>query len=270
MPRKPDMTAEVYAKLVEAFRLKPGNISACARAVGVTPGAAGDAWRRGWRQLGLQPIRDLLFGEDRLAAAIAKEQAQKEVMEAKAEAEVARRLVSDAASKAALEATAADAAREAKQQAAARADNRDEAVVVLEEERKLRKGARAVAGTNLVASARWGKAHQLVAEELVKRVERERESMTVDQLSELARMMALVDRTRLGLLREASELERLHRGDPSVIVGVTPTEMSTDEAIKEIERANLALQRYRRRGLELIEGGAQVATGPVIDVTPTS
>lgn len=275
---------EDYERLTVAFKATPGAMRLVVDATGIPRHLVMRGWHKGWRTMGLAPIRELLALPPEEAAKQEAEQiaaaAAKAVERASQTAEgVARRLVEDATARAVLEATAEEAARaaqerirrevrESRAQAEVRAEARDDAVGVLEEERKLRRAGRAVAGQNLVASAKWGRAHQLVADELVRRVERDRDSLSTDQLADLARTMALVDRTRMALLREASELERLHRGDPLVTVGVTPTEMSTDEAIKEIERANAALLRYRRRGLELIEGGAQVAAGPIIDVTP--
>lgn len=280
----------LYDRLLKAYEATPESHADAARAVGVTRTVARDYWRRGVATLGLPPIQDLpefqspdrrmqLAAEEaRQAAATARadaEEARRLLQTAKAaagqpEADIARKIAESTAAVAAVEAAADVAARAAAKEARAaveaRAEARDDAVGVLDEERRLRKGLRAVAGQNIVGSAKWGRAHALVADELVSRVERQRKDMTVDQLADLARAMAAVDRQRAALLREAVELERLHRGDPSVILGVTPTEMSPDEAIREIEEANADLQRYRRRGLELIEGGA--TTGPVIDVSP--
>ena len=259
------MTPEAYARLAAAFKEHPGEFSVAARLAGVPKHVAYKGWHHGWTKQSLPRL-----APPEALPEVLVQQARIEQAKAETEADVARRLVEDAASRAALEATAADRAREARSQVAARADNRDEAVVVLDEERKLRKGLRSVTGQNLVASAKWGKAHQQVADLLLSRIERDGANMTAQELADLARSMAFVDRSRAALLRESSELERLHRGDPAVIVGITPTEMTTDEAVKEIERANQALQRYRRRGLELINGARQGEDGEIIDVTPAS
>lgn len=269
------MTKEDYDRLVEAFKIHPDKPAEVARLTGIDRVLAWKGWHKGWKALNLPPIRERLAEPPEVTA-------RRVVAEAAQKAEgAARRLVEDATARAVLEVTAEEAARtvkeriarearEAKEQAAAKAENRDNAVVVLDEERRLRKGARTVSGQNILASARWGTAHQQVADELIRKVEAERKAMTASELAELARIMAQVDRARMALLKEAIELERLHRGDPALIVGITPVEMNATEAVQEIERANLALQRYRRRGLELLEGGAGGSEGETINVTPTS
>lgn len=253
------ITRDIYDRMLAALADAGGSVLTAAKALGIPRERLNRGWLFGYPSLKLPPLREAYrnLSVDDPAA-----------LQAKAEAAASRRLIEDAAAKAALEATSRQAAREAKAQLEARADARDDAVGVLDEERKLRKGGRAVAGQNIIASAKWGRAHQLVAEELIAKVEAGRKDMSAEQLADLARTMALVDRSRAALLRDAIELERLHRGDPSVILGVTPTEMNVDEAVREIEEANADLMRYRRRGLELVKGGGGEAESTTINVTP--
>lgn len=284
MARLAGITLEDYERLTIAFKATPAAMRLVVDATGIPRHLVMRAWHKGWRTLGLAPIRDLLALPPEEAAKQEAEQiataAAKAVERASQTAEgVARRLVEDATARAVLEATAEEAARaakerirresrEAKEQAEARSEARDDAVGVLDEERKLRKGGRAVAGQNIVASARWGRAHSRLAEALLVKVEQEVAGLTAMEIAELSRVMAQVDRARTSLLREAIELERLHRGDPSVIVGVTPTEMSPEEAIREIEEATADLQRFKRQTLAVIDGEGGRSVGPLIDVTP--
>lgn len=261
-------TQEIYDRLVEAFKAHPGAPGEAARKAGVSRHMARDGWRRGSKKLKMPPISALPdfaeFVARQQKIAERKDHLRGTLAEARQKAEAARLRAEQAA---ALAQTAASKAERERldTQAAIRADQRDDSVGVLDEERRLRKGARAVAGQNIVGSAKWGRAHNRVAEELLKRVDTQAGTMTPDELLEIARTMTLVDRQRLALLREAIEVERLHRGDPSVILGVTPVEMSVDEAVKEIEEAQEILTRYKRRGLELIEGGIEA---PTISVSP--
>lgn len=257
-----------------AFRAHPGAIRAACDATGLAKHLVLKAWHDGYRTLGLPPIRERLRERP-------EDTARRVVEDAMSAAEgAARRLVEDATAKAVLEATAEEAARaardrirresqEAREQAEARADARDDAVTVLDEERKLRKGGRAVAGQNVIASARWGRAHARLAEALLTKVEAEIPQLTAMEIAELSRVMAQVDKARLGLMREIIEMERLHRGDPSILVGVTPTEMSVDEAIKELEEANADLMRFRRQTMVVIDGEGGRTVGPLLDVTPS-
>lgn len=273
MARAAGITREDYDRLTVAFRSRPGAIRYACDATGLAKHLVLKAWHDGWRTLDLPPIRERLRERPEVTA-------RRVVEDAMSAAEgAARRLVEDATAKAVLEATAEEAARsarerirreaqEAKEQAEARSDARDDAVGVMDEERKLRKGARAVSGQNIIASARWGKAHSRLAEALLVKVEQEVGQLTALEIAELSRVMAQVDRARTSLLREAIELERLHRGDPSVILGVTPTEMSPEEAIKEIEEANADLLRFKRQTLAVIDGDGGRSVGPLIDVTP--
>jgi hypothetical protein len=52
------------------------------------------------------------------------------------------------------------------------------------------------------------------------------------------------------------ELERLHLGSPTAIIGVQTLEMTPAEAAREIEDAKAALDRARAMGLSVLEGGA--------------
>lgn len=262
MAKSTTMTPEAYARLAAAFQKYPGQISQAAREANLPKHAAYTGWHEGWKGLRLPPLNPQAALSEVLI-----QQARLDQAKAETEADIARRLIADAASKAALEATAKEAAREAKAQLDARADNRDDAAKVLDEERKLRVGARSVAGQNIIASAAWGKSVRLVSETLIAKIEAERKGMTREELADIARTMALVDRSRMALLREAIELERLHRGDPSQILGITPVEMNTEEAIKEIEEGVADLRRYRRQAQQLMAVDAE-PVGPTIDVTP--
>jgi hypothetical protein len=148
----------------------------------------------------------------------------------------------------------AEEVERARQAARQREDARSDAVKTHEEEGRLVKIARVNVGQLLAANARLGPALQVLAERM--RVAIEAGEVGVKDGSLLLRNMAATAAATVRAGQIALELERLHRGDPTQIIGIAPVEMSTEDAIREIEEAQAALTRYQRRGLEVIDGGA--------------
>ncbi len=219
MAKRP-VTRELYAKLVAGFTDAPGNATYAAKVAGCDRRMAKRGWELGWPLLTWAgPIRRVV------------EQAQLEAQE-KARAEEVER---------------------ARQAARVKDDARTDAMKTHEEEGRLVKVARVNVVQLLAASARIGPALQVLGERVKQAIEANELSAT-EAASLLRNLSATATQTvRAGQM--ALELERLHRGDPTQIIGVAPVEMSPEEAVREIEMAQADLARFKRRGLEVIDGG---------------
>lgn len=220
MARRP-ITHETYAKLVAGFSDAPGNAAHAARVAGCDPRMARRGWELGW------PIYSWA-GPIRLVVERKQIEAQEKARAEEVERARQAALVKDAA--------------------------RSDALKTHDEEGRLVKVARVNVIQLLAANARLGPALQVLAERMRQAIENG-EVNTRDG-STLMRNLAATAASTVRAGQIALELERLHRGDPTQIIGIQPVEMTTDDAIREIEEAQAALTRYQRRGLEVIEGGA--------------
>jgi len=202
--------------MVQAFRDCPNNFTAAARQAGVTQPTAKRLWEAGWKHLPWAiPIRDRLLQE--------REDARLELVRKQ---ELARQDADTLRAKARQDAIDSHAAEGAMVRLA-RSD-----------------------ATGLLASV--GR--------LLPAVSRLAEAFSADVLSakdldrnESARLLgqaAKVTKEALAAAQIAVELERLHLGAPTQIVGVSDVSgMSSIEAAWEIEQAAAALARVRKLGL---------------------
>jgi hypothetical protein len=154
---------------------------------------------------------------------------------------------------AAQEKARAEEVERARQAARVKDDARSDAAKAHTEEGQLVKVARVNVIQLLAASARIGPALQVLAEQVRQSIESG--EMEVREAGRLLRDLSAATGQSVRAGQIALELERLHRGDPTQILGIQPMEMTTDDAIREIEEAQAALDRFKRRGLEVIEGG---------------
>jgi len=153
----------------------------------------------------------------------------------------------------------AEEVERARQAARVKDAARDDATKTHEEEGKLVKVARVNVMALLMASARIGPALQVLAEQVKTTIESG--DLSAKDATLLLRNFAGATSMTVKAGQVALELERLHRGDPTAIIGFTPVEMSTEDALRELEEGQAALNRFKRRGLEVIEGGESGIAG---------
>ena len=220
------ITVQQYTALVKAFREKPGSVLNAATKAHVTRKTAKRAWEVGWPEENPPrlAVRNLLAQEE--AEAAAKAQQVKSETEAFA--------------------------------ATLRHGVRNEALDAREQEARLVKAARVNIANLLVATGRLGPALHALSDQL--RASIEAGGLNPMQASTLLRNLATAATQSVRAGQIVLEIERLHRGDPTAILGIAPVEMSPADAVAEIEAAQEALTRYNRRGLEVIEGGGQTIT----------
>ena len=224
MARRP-VTRELYAKLLAGFRDAPGNATHAAKVADCDRRMAKRGWEMGWPVLPwAEPIRKVIDRE-RIEA------------QEKARAEEVER---------------------ARQAAKVRDDARSDALKTHDEEGRLVKVARVNVIQLLAASARIGPALQVLGERVKQAIEGN--ALSTTEAASLLRSLTTTATQTVRAGQMALELERLHRGDPTQIIGVQPVEMSTEDAVQEIEAAQQALARFKRRGLEVIEGGNEAVS----------
>lgn len=220
-------TQEAYDAALAAYREKPGVHSHAARAAKVEFRTAKRMWEEGWNNVpGAISIRERL---------------QRDAEEARAE--VARQGM--------MKREQADSLREQARRDAVESHAAEGAMVRL---------ARSDATGLLASVGRLQPALQSLAVQLAESVTNG-EKMGRTEAARLLGALSRVTKEALAAAQIAVELERLHLGAPTQIVGVADVSgMSSAEAAKEIEQAAAALARARKLGL--------LADAEVVDVTP--
>ena len=218
---------ERYDALVQAYRDCPDNHAAAGRQAGCTQQTAKRMWEQGWPGIPWAiPIRDRLVQE--------REDARLEL-----------------ARQTALARNDADALRAKARQDSIESHAAEGAMVRLA--RSDATGLLASVGRLLPAVAKLAEsfsADVLSAKELDR-----------NEAARLLGQVAKVTKEALAAAQIAVELERLHLGAPTQIVGVTDVSaMSSEEAAREIEQAAAALARARKLGL--------LEDVTTVDVTP--
>jgi len=215
------VTRAQYTALIAAYREKPGVASVAAEKVGIDRKTAKRAWERGWPDVGggwATPIRVIIEREQESAR-----------------------------SRAVLEAARARDATEVPQDAVERAKAAEVTVEWRKEEGKLAHGAIVNAGgllrvVNSLLQATIPLAERVkasIASETFKAADGVRVIRDVTMLAARANETA----------RTAVELERLHLGEPSAIIGVQDARQLTPlEAAEVIDHAAHALARAREEG----------------------
>lgn len=227
------ISREQYDALVEAFRRRPGSISACAREVGVAYTTAFRYWTRGGAYPWAKPIQPIVEGEQEAARALMRE-----------------------------EADAARDARMAEAEARGRELGREDAIAAREDKRdSLRREARIVRASRQNAEAFLEVAATLLGATCeirdhvmdAIRTGKLRDRILADPAQGLAllRELSRIIADAQTVARTAVELEHLTLGDPRS-QGTSSVEIQTsDEAIVIIRRAAAAVQRSR--GLRAVE-----------------
>ncbi len=224
-----------WDKLLEAYRLDPGNHSAASRYALVQRRTARRAWDHGNTARGWKPIKEMVAEDIELA------RAQTQHEEDKAE------LFDDMAM------VEAERDREAIRLHSVNARKEEGALVVLARQASIRAiAAAAVASEGLKAAMeRIGRELKEIAEGGV---------ITKKELS----AMSSITRRYASTLREviiagqvSMEMERLYMGQPTEIIGVT-TDLDTmpiNELVKMAGYQDGVLKRAAERGLVLLDGG---------------
>lgn len=221
---------ELYDLLVSAFREHPGEFTVVSKMVGCTRQCATHAWKKGWvpRVVWAKPIWKVLEEEKEAARALV---AQKNLSEAEEAV-----LLREKARREAIEAHAAEG--------------------------QMVRLARSDATSLLAAVGKLQPSLHRLSEKLGRMLMDEGEKMTRREAAALLGMLSRTTKEALAAGQVAIELERLHLGAPTQILGVQDVgEMSTDEAVREIEAAAAALKRAKAMGL--VSGVNEVNVTPV-------
>lgn len=228
-----------WKTLLASFREKPGVVNAAAIAAGVKWGKAHEAWDRGfpYREPPLKPIRVILAEE-----AAAKE-AKASVIRTETEAFAA----------------------------AIRGEVREDALNVHELEGKLVKSARTQVGNLHAVAGRAG----ILADKLVRSLEADLakegalDALSPEKKAALADRLTIIKERAIKMTKEALEVERQWRGDPTKVIGLVPMEqMSPEEAARLAREAYEAALEYERHGLTIIDGGRE--PGPIVQLPTTA
>jgi hypothetical protein len=154
---------------------------------------------------------------------------------------------------AAQEKARAEEVERARLAARVRDDARDDALKTHEQEGQMVKAARVNVLVLLNATGRLGPALQVLSEQIRQRIETNQ--LDPSEASGLLRNVASAAGQMVKAGQVALQLERLYRGQPTDILGITPTEMSQEEALAELAAGQEEMKRFNRRGLAVIEGG---------------
>jgi len=225
------ITQEKYDKMVEAYRQAPGNSSRCARASGVDRHTARKAWAEGWPDRLLRPIKDV-YHEEQLAA----------------RARLAKAREEELSKLAAMQAGTEQLDRE-------RA--RDDSIASIEEETKMVRASRHSAMALQVILQRLLRGSATLAE----RVEEELANMTLKTPKELIAILkelSTVTRQANEAARLAQQMEHSLVGKPDQWLGIA-SDTSPQEAAAEVELAQRAIRRLKKRGMivEVIEAKSE-------------
>lgn len=243
------ISLEFYEGLVEAFRANPGNITAAAKAVGTSRPTAKRGWLRGWEKFDwAPPIQDVIANEQEIARARIED--EKEAEEAREE------LINPEGGISAV----AEQRREAHLKAQAdRAKARENAIQARVEQGKMIAGVRQLV---MQCEAIIGKRFQ-GASELADRLNKEMVKLAkktgkfdISQATKILRLHNTDVRSVAQAAKRAFELEQVHLGEPSQIVGVQTTNF--DDADED------ALKREIRKALEAMEDCADEGTLPEV------
>ncbi len=249
------ISAEFYEGLVEAFRANPGNITAAAKAVGTSRPTAKRGWLRGWEKFDwAPPIQDVIANEQEIARARIEDEKEAE--------QVREELINPVGGIAAV----AEQRREAHLKAQSdRAKARENAIQARVEQGKMIAGVRQLV---MQCEALIGKRFQ-GASELADRINKEMRKLAkasdkefnLTKATQLLRLHNADVRSVSQSAKRAFELEQVHLGEPSQIVGVQTTHFddADEETLKkEIRKALEAMDDYGDDSTVVEAGEAEV------------
>jgi hypothetical protein len=250
-----------YPKLIEAFRLDPGNIDKAAQAAGVHWKTAERAWKNGVPTAHMPPISVLIQQEQEKARAM---------IEAERLAKIAQRQKE-------LEQAAENAIQARKQEGQITQLVRQQSLAALTAVSVFAKAARELAETvngelavDMQRSREWTEYEKRVlggdpnaappawANATLRNVP------SIEKLLQYAQRMADYSRTITHMAREAMEMERLHLGEPIAVIrhDVELREMTMEEVDTRTANALRVIDRAKEAGgLKVLPGGK---TTPVV------
>jgi hypothetical protein len=232
------ITREYAERLLQSFRLTPGNVTAAARHSGVVWSTAKAAWEKGiphgpWEEY-RRPFKDIIAEEQELARARLKEQN--------------RKLAEDA--------LRAEAERQKKQREAALQDVTNNRVQEASMVRLARSSAIVLLNNLTNVSAGAAALGKKVRESLEHTASKERD-LTLKETGQITTMIGRLStalRQATDAAQKAMEMERLLLGEPGKIVGVQHLEgISVREAEERIEAASRAMQALKEDGIDVLD-----------------
>lgn len=198
-------TRERYGKLLAGYRESPGNHAATASFVGCDWRTAKRAWELGWPKYPwARPIRDVLREEEesarKRAAALEQELSERE------------REHSDAA--------------------------REEYIEARAQEQQLLKVARHDVMTALASCAKLSNAVQLLADHISTKLQQGLAHLPADKALRLLRDYVRVTKDAVLAADAVVKLSRLERGQATQVHGFADEELSLEDALHELDRAD--------------------------------
>jgi len=210
----------MYEKITAALRELPGQFSGAARRAGVHKRTVKKAWEDGWPERGLAPIRNILDEEQRAARARLAALRERELQDISSqqihnENKQAARVVEDA-------------------------------ILQREEEAKMVRGSRHAAMALLGIVQRLEKAGLQLAERVESRIAMA--ELSPKEAASIFRDITSMTKSAIEAAHTAQAMERSLLGEPEKIIGVA-LNVSASDAAHEMDMANRALARMRRKGL---------------------
>ena len=246
---KPRLSLQFYEKLLDAYRDNPGNHAGAAKVVGCARKTAKRGWDIGWAKHDwAPPIKDVIAQEQVQARARIQQEKDAAIEQAWAEEEaiVTQTPVGADRTQAYLDAQAE------------RAKAKEQAIATRKAEGQMVGGIRQAASNSAAALLRISNGINLLAERVNKELTTMAASpkdfkvgaalVTINKYASAVRDLTIAGKT-------AVELERLHLGDPTSIVGVQ-IEGAFDDAPmadvqREIQKAAQAIKDAEERGVDL-------------------
>ena len=220
-PRARPASPEVHEEYVDAFRYLGPDFARVAKRVGGTKHLARVVWERGWPEQALPPAKE----------ALAREEADREAAAAEREAHV--RLVEEA--------------RERQKEQVAESFRQEGQMVLLSKAAALH----GLAGAGALAIGAKNLANQVRAqlEKLAALPDTDPRKLSPTESLVILGRVAQIQRSMLTMARESMEMERLHLGKPTEILGVhttTEEDIPLEEAEARVAAAQAAVARARR------------------------
>ena len=250
--RKPQITEERYNLLCEAFRQAPGNVANAARHAAVNWKTADVGWKRGWPKKKFPPIEQLLKEEQIQARAILQ-------------AELAARRAQEQRAK---EEARENAIETRKEEGLVVKIARKQSLGLLQSALQIASASSGVAGLlrdalvdAIATKRRWLQYEKDVAAGLSPVKPKGKVGLSISEMSYLLERAAKTNERIVATARQAMEMERLHLGQPTEIIGVAEEgrEMTLEELSIRKRAALQAIESAERAGgLTLLPGGLDV------------
>lgn len=215
------ITPALYAALLEAYRLDPGNYASAARAAGVGRDFARRAWEAGWtdRYAWAKPIQWILETDGE-----------------RARAEETKRL--NDLTKSREETFSLE-----------RSLAKDDAVQALAQEGQLLKVGRVNVLAGLINAADMIPATKRIVSQLLKRIE-DSKTIDFDDGLRVLRDFSTIVKNLVQTAQLLVEAERQSKGEPSKVIGLeVDGTITVEDAMREIEEVTSLYQLAKERGL---------------------